>query len=141
MKKVLKGLGIGLLALMLISGAVYAYVAINITATVDVQEPISVVSTEGDGTFDTETGTWDIGEIYPLDTASLAITFANAASGPITLTLAANPPSLDSGNLTFIFENTEIEVPAGGEASASITASTTQSLAAGSYSAAILIQR
>jgi hypothetical protein len=141
MKKVLKGLGIGLLALMLIGGAVYAYVAINITAQVTVQEPISVVSAEGAGTFDTATSTWNIGEIYPQDTASIAITFANAASGPITLSLSAEPASLDGGNLTFAFDSNTIVVPAGGEASTGITASTTQGLAPGSYSVSILIQR
>ena len=141
MKRLLKGLGIGLLMLALVGGTVYAYVAINITAEVDVQEPISIISAAGDGTFDIETVTWDIGEIYPLDTASINVTLANAASGPITLTLATDPVSLDSGNLTFTFENTEIVVPAGGEVSFSISANTTQSLATGSYSVAIQIQR
>lgn len=142
-KRFIKGLVIAVLALMLVGGTVYGYVALNITAEVDVQEPISITSWVGigGGNFDRETNVWDIGEIYPNDTVSLAVTFANAASGPITLTLVASPQSLDGGNLNFSFEYTTIEVPAGGTASVSITASATQSLAPGSYSTTILIQR
>ena len=64
-------------ALGVTAGVVYAYTALTITSDVQVKEPISVLATEGDGEFDYDTLIWDIGEIYPLDEASLTITFAN----------------------------------------------------------------
>lgn len=145
-KQLLKGIGIALLALMLIVGAVYAYTALTVTSEVTVLEAISIASVEGDGTFDSGTNTWDIGEMYPLDTKSITITFANAAGGPITLTLTANPASFDSGNLTFSFDNSTVEVPAAGEEgpgilTVTLSADTTQSLAPGSYSTEVTVER
>ncbi len=147
MKKLYKRLGLeGLviaIVLVLAVGAFAfaAYTAITVTSEVEVQEPISITLVEGDGTFDAETNAWDIGDIYPLDTKSITITFANAADGPITLTLTAHPASLDDGNLTFSFDSETVEVPAGAIATATLTADTTQSLAPGSYSTEITVER
>jgi len=141
MKKVLKGIGIALLAMMVIAGGVYAYTAITVTSQVEVLEPISIVSVEGDGTFDRTSNIWDIGQIYPLHTKSITITFANAAAGPITLTLTAKPASLDGSNLIFSFDNSAMQVPAGGSANVTLSAKTTQSLAPGSYSTKVTVER
>jgi hypothetical protein len=141
MKRLLKGLGMVLLALMLVGGVVYAYTAITVTSEVEVQEPISIVSVEGDGAFESDTNTWNIGEIYPLDTASITITFANASAGTITLTLTANPASLDDDNLSFSFDNETVDVPGMGTATVTLTANTTQSLAPGNYSTQITVER
>lgn len=140
-KKILIGLAIGLIALIVISGSVFAYTAITMTSQVQVQEPIRIDSTAGVGNFDTSTNTWDIGVIYPLDSASLSITFANASTGTITLTLIANPASLDGGNISFNFDNPTLEVPGGGTASVTLTANTTQSLAPGNYSTMLIVDR
>jgi uncharacterized membrane protein len=140
-KKIPKALVIALVAVILAVGAVYAYTAITVTSHVEVQEPISIVSVEGDGTFDTGSNIWDIGVIYPVDTASIAITFANEAAGAITLNLSAHPASLDDGNLVFSFDNPTVEVPAGGTATVTVSANTTQSLAPGSYSTEVTVER
>jgi hypothetical protein len=95
---------------VVIGGLAYAYTALTITSDVEVQEPISIVAAEGDGEFDDETLIWDIGEIYPLDRASLIITFANEAAGPIQLSLSAEPASFDGGNLTFAFDLEQLAV-------------------------------
>ncbi len=134
-------MGIALLAVLVIGGAVFAYTAITVTSEVEVKEPISIFSVEGDGTFDSGTGTWNIGEIYPLDNPALTIILSNASSGTITLNLAASPASLDGGNLTFNFDNEILEVPAGGTATVTLTANTTQSLAPGSYSTEVTVER
>jgi hypothetical protein len=146
MRKLFKKLGVtgvclALLIVVSLGGIAYAYTAITVTSEVKVEEPISIVLVEGDGTFDSGSNVWDIGDIYPLDTASITITFANAAEGPITLTLTANPASLDSGNLTFNFNNDTVEVPAAGTATVTLTADTTQSLAPGSYSTEVTVER
>jgi hypothetical protein len=146
MRKLFKKLGVtgvclALLIVVSLGGIAYAYTAITVTSEVKVEEPISIVLVEGDGTFDSGSNVWDIGDIYPLDTASITITFANAAEGPITLTLTANPASLDSGNLTFVFNNDTVEVPAAGTATVTLTADTTQSLAPGSYSTEVTVER
>jgi len=141
MKKIPKALVIAFMTLILIGGAVYAYTAITVTSEVEVQEPISIVSVEGDGSFDTGSNIWDIGVIYPVDTASITITFANEAAGAITLDLSANPASLDGGNLVFSVDNPTVEVPAGGTATVTLSADTTQSLAPGSYSTEVTIER
>lgn len=141
MRKIPKAVVIALVALMIIGGAVYAYTAITVTSQVEVQEPISIVSVEGDGTFDSSSNVWDIGVIYPVDTASIAITFANEAAGAITLSLSAHPASLDGGNLVFSFDNPTVEVLAGGTATVTLTADTTQSLAPGSYSTEVAVER
>jgi uncharacterized membrane protein len=140
-KKIPKALVIALVAVILAVGAVYAYTAITVTSHVEVQEPISIVSVEGDGIFDTGSNIWDIGVIYPVDTASIAITFANEAAGAITLNLSAHPASLDDGNLAFSFDNPTVEVPAGGTATVTVSANTTQSLAPGSYSTEVTVER
>ena len=126
---------------VVVGGLAYAYTALTITSGVAVQEPISIVAAEGDGEFDDETLIWDIGEIYPLDQASLTITFANEAAGPIQLSLSANPASFDGGNLTFAFDLAQLLVPAEGEASITLRAESTQSLAPGEYSTEISIER
>ena len=59
MKKSPKALVIAFMTLILIGGAVYAYTAITVTSEVEVQEPISIVSVEGDGSFDTGSNIWD----------------------------------------------------------------------------------
>lgn len=141
MRKIPKAVVIALVALMIIGGAVYAYTAITVNSQVEVQEPISIVSVEGDGTFDISSNVWDIGVIYPVDTASIAITFANEAAGAITLSLSAHPASLDGGNLAFSFDNPTVEVPAGGTATVIVSADTTQSLAPGSYSTEVTVER
>jgi len=146
MRKLFKKLGVtgvclALLIVVSLGGIAYAYTAITVTSEVKVEEPISIVSVEGDGTFDSGSNIWDIGTIYPLDVRSITITFANAAEGPITLTLSANPASLDSGNLTFNFNNDTVEVPAAGTATVTLTADTTQSLAPGSYSTEVTVER
>jgi hypothetical protein len=126
---------------VVVGGLAYAYTALTITSDVEVQEPISIVTAEGDGEFDGETLIWDIGEIYPLDRASLTITFANEATGPIQLSLSAEPASFDGGNLTFAFDLEQLVVPGEGEASVTLRAESTQSLAPGEYSTAISIAR
>jgi uncharacterized membrane protein len=143
MKKIPKALVIAFVAVILAAGAVYAYTAITVTSEVEVQEPISIVSVsvEGDGTFDTSSNIWDIGVICPLDTASIAITFDNKAAGAITLSLSAHPASLDGGNLVFSFDNPAVEVPAGGTATVTLSADTTQSLAPGNYSTEVTVGR
>lgn len=141
MKKFLKGLGIALLIFMVVGGAVYAYTALTVSSTVEVKEPISITSATGSGTFDSATNTWNIGQLYPAGTASLTITFANASSGKITLTLTANPASHDSGNLTFTFDKPAVEVPGGSTAAVIVTANTTQSLKPGNYSTQIAVVR
>lgn len=146
MRKLVKRLGIqgvclALLIMVALGGIAYAYTAITVTSEVQVEEPISIVSVEGDGTFDSGTNIWDIGNIYPLDMPSITITFANAAEGAITLDLSANPASLDGGNLAFSFDNPTLEVPAAGTASVTLTADTTQSLAPGSYSTEVTVER
>lgn len=141
------GLAIAVALLLAVGGFAFAaYTAITVTSEVEVQEPISIVSVEGDGTFDSDTNTWDIGDIFPLDTKSIDITFANEAGGPITLTLTAHPDSLDGGNLTFSFDNATVEVPAAGEedpgtVTVTLTADTTQSLEPGSYSTEVTVER
>ena len=122
-------------------GIAYAYTALSITSGVEVQEPISIVSAEGDGEFDADALSWDIGEIYPLDRASLTITFANEAAGPIQLSLSADPASFDGDNLTFAFDLDQLVVPGEGEASITLRAESTQSLAPGEYSTEISIER
>lgn len=141
MKKIPKALLIAFVAVILAAGAVYAYTAITVTSKVEVQEPISIVSAEGDGTFDSSSNVWDIGVIHPLDTASITITFGNEAAGTITLSLSAHPTSLDEGNLVFSFDNPTVEVPAGGIATVILSADTTQSLAPGSYSTEVTVER
>lgn len=136
-----KALVIALIVSAVIGGVVYAYTALRITSEVEVLEPISITLVEGDGDFDSVSNMWDIGDIYPLDEKSITITFANAADGPITLTLTANPASLDGGNLTFSFDNSTVEVLAGDVATVTLTADTTQSLAPGSYSTEITVER
>lgn len=140
------GLAIAFAMLMAVGGLVYAYTAITVTSEVEVREPISIVSVEGDGTFDSVSNVWDIGDIYPLDIKSIDITFANKADGPITLTLTAHPDSLDGGNLTFSFDNATVEVPAAGTdgsgtVTVTLTADTTQSLEPGIYSTEITVER
>ena len=122
-------------------GLAYAYTALTITSDVEVQEPISIVSAVGDGEFDDETLVWDIGEIYPLDQASLTITFANEASGPIQLNLSAEPASFDGGNLNFAFDLAQLAVPGEGQASVTLRAESTQSLAPGEYSTEVVVER
>jgi hypothetical protein len=141
MKKIPKALVIAFVAVILAAGAVYAYTAITVTSEVEVQEPISIVSVEGDGIFDTSSNIWDIGVIYPLDTASITITFDNKAAGAIILNLSAYPTSLDEGNLVFSFDNPTVEVPAGGTATVILSADTTQSLAPRSYSTEVTVER
>jgi len=151
-KKIFKRLGIeGLVIAVVLLVAVStlafaAYTAITLTSDVEVQEPISISLVEGDGTFDSDANGWDIGKIMPLDTKSIDITFANVADGPITLTLTANPASLDGGNLTFSFDDPAPVVPAAvdevaGTATVTLTADTTQSLAPGNYSTEITVER
>jgi hypothetical protein len=146
MKKLIKRMGItgiclAVLILVSIVTIAYAYTAITVTSQVEVEEPISIVLADGDGSFDAETNIWDMGTIYPLDAPSITITFANDAEGAITLSLSANPASFDGDNLIFIFDNDTVEVPAGGIASVTLTADTTQSLAPGAYSTEIIIER
>ena len=146
MKKLIKRMGItgiciAVLILVAIGTVAYAYTAITVTSQVEVDEPISILLADGDGSFDAENNIWDIGTIYPLDAPSITVTFANAAEGAITLTLSANPASFDGDNLIFIFDNDTVEVPAGGIASVTITADTTQSLAPGAYFTEIIIER
>jgi hypothetical protein len=126
---------------VVVGGLVYAYTALTITSDVAVQEPISIVEANGDGQFDDETLVWDIGEIYPLDRASLTITFANEASGPIQLHLSVNPASFDGGNLTFAFDLDQLVVPEEGQSSITLRAESTQSLAPGEYSTEIVVER
>ncbi len=128
-------------ALGVTAGVVYAYTALTITSDVQVKEPISVLAAEGDGEFDHDTLIWDIGEIYPLDEASLTITFANEAAGPIQLSLTADPASFDGGNLTFSFDLNPLVVPEEGDASVTLRAETTQSLEPGEYSTEIIVER
>ena len=141
MKKVLKGLGMAALVVMAIGGAVFAYTAITVTSQVEVEEPISIVSVEGDGTFDDASNVWSIGVLYPLDSAFVTITFANEAAEEITLSLSADPASLDGGNLVFGFDSATVKVPGAGTAAVTLTAETTQSLAPGSYSTAVTVER
>ena len=146
MKKLVKRMGItgiciAMLILVSIGAVVYAYTAITVTSHVEVEEPISIVLAEGDGSFDTESNIWDIGIIYPLDAPSITITFANVAEGAITLSLSANPAFFDGGNLTFSFDSATVEVPAAGTASVTLTANTTQSLAPGAYSTEVTVER
>lgn len=141
MKRIRKAVVIALVAVILGVGAVYAYTAITVTSQVEVKEPISIVSVEGDGTFNPSSNVWDIGVICPLDTPSIAFTFANEAAGAITLNLSAHPASLDDGNLAFDFDNPTVEVPAGGTATVTLTADTTQSLAPGAYSTEVIVER
>ena len=141
MKRFLKGLVIALLALMIVGGGVYAYTAITVTSDIEVLEPISITAVAGDGTFDFNSMTWNIGQIYPLDAKSLSLDFNNDASGTITIWLLATPSNLDGGNLTFYFDSPVIDVPAGGKATVTLTANTTQSLAPGAYSTIITVDR
>jgi len=59
----------------------------------------------------------------------------------ITLSLSADPSSLDGGNLVFGFDSATVKVPGVGTAAVTLTAETTQSLAPGSYSTAVTIER
>jgi len=143
----IEGLVIAVVLLVAVSAFAFAaYTAITMTSDVEVQEPISISLVEGDGTFDSDAISWDIGEIMPLDTNSIDITFANVADGPITLALTATPASLDGGNLTFSFDDAAPVVPAAadevaGTVTVTLTADTTQSLAPGNYSTEITVER
>jgi hypothetical protein len=141
MRRIFKGLVIALIAFILATGGVFAYTAVTVTSDVQVMEPISISSVAGEGSFDFNNMIWDIGQIYPLDNPSLAMTFSNAAAGDITLTLSIDPSSLDGGNLTFSFDSATLLVPAGGTATVTLFASTTQSLSPGFYSTAVTVDR
>ena len=141
MKRFICGLIIVFLVLAIIGGAIYAYTALQVTSNVEVLEPISIASVEGDGAFDMSTNIWDTGPIYPMSTPALTFNFANAAPGPITLTLSVSPSSLDEGNIQFSFDTTTLEVPAEGTASATLMAVTDQSLTPGYYNTQVTVSR
>lgn len=141
MKKFIRGLIIVSLVLALTGSAIYAYTSLTVTSNVEVLEPISIASVEGDGTFDMASNTWDTGPIYPMSTPAITFTFANAAPGPITLTLDVSPSSLDGGNIQFYFDTTSLEVPAEGTASATLMTATQQSLTPGSYGTQVTVSR
>lgn len=141
MSRLIRGLIVVFLLLAITCGAIYAYTALTVTSNIEVLEPISIASVEGDGTFDMSTHSWDTGQIYPMSQPTIIITFANAAPGPITLTLSVSPQFLDAGNIQFSFDTTTLEVPAEGTASAILMAVTDQSLTPGYYNTQVTVSR
>lgn len=101
-------------------------------------EPITIVEVSGDGQWNSPT--WLV-SMYANERKATTITFANSSDGDIAITLTVSPPSHDEGNLTFGFDSTTLVVPGKGTASVVFSVEATQSVAPGTYSTIVTVER
>jgi len=79
--------------------------------------------------------------MYANETKATTITFGNSSDEDIAITLTVSPSSHDDGNVAFGFDSSTLVVPGKGTASVVFSVETSQSVAPGSYSSTVTVER
>lgn len=130
MKRFTRSLLITLVALLVVVGGVYAYLALTGTVRLTIQEPLSFV---GPNAADVA--------LYPQEQTQATFTVANASSVAldVDLTYSITPDPTGKGIVVQI--PNKITAPAGGQVAVTVTITASKSAAPGAYTITILFGR
>ena len=126
MKRFTRSLLITLVALLVVVGGVYAYLALTGTVRLTIQEPLSFV---GSNTVDVA--------LYPAEQAQATFTVANASSVALDVDLTYSISPDPTGRGIVVQLPNKVTAPAGGQVAVTATITASKSAVPGAYTITI----